>query len=178
MRNVFEDGWLSGLSGFFRSNKPFVVASLLVSLISIGCFLQAERVDYVKNDRGWRFRQLHSRWWETTLSDTVQRVKIVIGLPEKLEVWQRGSVIAKDFNEGEYDEVRLQFWASGKSTGAYSLSVKVNGREIKRYPRGSRAMAGGTRFLWKARREKPYGISERQRSPLASAEPPIRKQTM
>jgi len=136
MRNVFEDGCLSGLSGFFRNNKPFVVASLLVSLISIGCFLQTERTDYVKNDRGWWFRPLHSRWWETTLSDTAQRVKVVIGLPEKLEVWQRGSVIAKDFNEGEYDGIRLEFWASGKSTGAYSLSVKLNGREIKRYPRG------------------------------------------
>jgi 4-amino-4-deoxy-L-arabinose transferase-like glycosyltransferase len=141
MRSVFEDGWLSGLSGFFRSNKPFVVTALVVSLISIGCFLEDERTDYVKNDRGWRYRPLHSRWWETTLSDTVQRVKVVISLPEKLEVWQRGSVIAKDFNEGEYDEVRLQFWASGKSTGAYSLSVKLNGREIKRYPGGIKGNA-------------------------------------
>jgi len=62
-------------------------------------------------------------------------------LPQKLDVWQKGSVVARDFNESEYDRVRLEFWASGKSTGAYSLSVKVNGREIKRYPRGLRGNA-------------------------------------
>lgn len=141
MRSVSEDGCLSGLSGFFRSNKPFVLAALLVSLVSIGCFLQTERTDYVKNDRGWQFWPLDSRRWETTLSDTAQRVKVVIGLPEKLEVWQRGSVVAKDFNGGEYEEVRLEFWASGKSTGASALSVTLNGQEIERYPRGIKGNA-------------------------------------
>jgi hypothetical protein len=140
LRSVFEDGWLSGLSGFFQSNKRFVVAILIVSLISIGCFLQTEGTDYVKNDRGWQF-PAHHRRWETTLSDTVQKVKVVISLPEKLDVWQKGSVVTRDFNESEYDRVRLEFWASGKSTGAYSLSVKLNGRELKRYPRGIKGNA-------------------------------------
>jgi len=140
MRSVYKDGWLSRLSGFFRSNKPLVVAVLIVSLISIGCFLQTERADYAKNDRGWQF-PTHHRRWETTLSDTSQKLKVFINLPQKLDVWQKGSVVAKDFNEGEYDRVRLEFWGSGKSTGAYSLSVKLNGREIKRYPRGIRGNA-------------------------------------
>ena len=140
MRSVSEDGWLSGLSSFFRSNKLFVVATLVVSLISIGCFLQTERTDYVKNDRGWQY-STHYRRWETTLSDTTQKVKIVLSLPEKLDVWQKGSVVARDFDESEYDGVRLEFWASGKSTGAYSLSVKLNGQEIKRYPRGIKGNA-------------------------------------
>ena len=140
MGNVSEDGWLSGLSGFFRSNKLFMVAVLFVSLIAIGCFLQTERADYVKNDRGWRHSTHHQRW-ETTLSDTAQKVRVVISLPEKLDVWQKGSVVAKYFNESEYDKVLLEFWASGKSTGAYSLSVKLNGRELKRYPRGIKGNA-------------------------------------
>jgi len=135
MRSVSKDGWLSGLSDFFRSNKPFVAAVLIVSLISLGCFLQTERTDYVKNDQGWQF-PAHDRRWETTLSDTAQKVRVVISLPDKLDVWQKDSVVARDFNESEYDGVRLEFWASGKSTGAYALSVKLNGREIKRYPRG------------------------------------------
>ncbi len=140
MRSVSEEDRLSSLFDFFRSNQPFVVAALIVSLISIGCFLQTERTDYVKNDQGWRF-PVHYRRWETTFSDTVQKVKVVIGLPEKLNVWQKGSVVARDFNESEYDKVHLEFWASGKSTGAYSLSVELNGREIKGYPQGLRGSA-------------------------------------
>jgi len=140
MGSVSEESRLSGLLDFFRSNKPFVVAVLIVSLISIGCFLQTERTDYVKNGQGWRF-PVHYRRWETSLSDTAQKVKVVIGLPEKLDVWQKGLVVARDFHEREYDQVHLQFWASGKSTGAYSLSVKLNGQEIQRYRQGIRGNA-------------------------------------
>ena len=140
MRSVSEGGRLSGLSGFFRSNKPFVIVALVVSLISIGCFLQTERTDYVKNDQGWQY-PIHYQRWKTTLSDTTQKIKIVLSLPEKLDVWQKGSVVARDFNESEYNRVRLEFWAGGQSTGAYSLSVNLNGREIKRYPQGIRGNA-------------------------------------
>ena len=140
MRNVSKDGCLSGLLGFFRGNKPFVVAVLVVSLIYVSCFLQTGKTDYVKNDEGWQFPDHYWRW-ETTLSDIAQRVKVFITLPEKLNVWQRGSVVARDFNESEYDKVCLEFWASGKSTGTYSLSVKLNGREIKRYPWGIKGNA-------------------------------------
>jgi 4-amino-4-deoxy-L-arabinose transferase-like glycosyltransferase len=140
MRSVSEGGWLSGLSGSFRNNKPFVMVALVVSLISIGCFLQTERTDYVKNDQGWQYPIYHRRW-QTTLSDTTQKVKIVLSSPEKLDIWQKGSVVTRDFNENEYDRVRLEFWASGKSTGAYSLSVNLNGREAKRYSQGLRGNA-------------------------------------
>jgi 4-amino-4-deoxy-L-arabinose transferase-like glycosyltransferase len=140
MRSVSEDDWLGGLSNFFQSNKRLVVAALVLSLMSIGCFLQTERTDYVKNDRGWQF-PTHRQRWETTLSDTAQQVKAVISLPEKLDVWQKGSVVTRDFNESEYDSLRLEFWASGKSTGAYSLAVKLNGREIKKHPRGIKGNA-------------------------------------
>ena len=140
MRSISKNGWLSGLSDFFKKNKPFVVATLVVSLIFIVCFLQTERTDYVKNEQGWQ-HPTHRQRWEMVLSDITQKVKVVISLPQKLDVWQKGSVVARDFNESEYDRVRLEFWASGKSTGAYSLSVKVNGREIKRYPRGLRGNA-------------------------------------
>ena len=140
MRSVSEGGWLSGLSGSFRNNKPFVMVALVVSLISIGCFLQTERTDYVKNDQGWQYPIYHRRW-QTTLGDTTQKVKIVLSSPEKLDIWQKGSVVTRDFNENEYDRVRLEFWASGKSTGAYSLSVNLNGREAKRYSQGLRGNA-------------------------------------
>jgi len=140
LRSVSKDGRLSSLSSFFQSNKSFMVVALVVSLISIGCFLQTERTDYIKNDRGW-LHPTYYRRWETTLSDTVKKVHVVISLPEKLDVWQKGSVVARGFNESEYDKVRLEFWASGKSTGVYALSVKLNGREIKKYPQGIKGSA-------------------------------------
>ena len=140
MRSVSKDGCLNSLLSFFQSNKSFIVVALVVSLISIVYFLQTERTDYIKNGRGWLHPAYHRRW-ETTLSDTVKKVHVVISLPEKLDVWHKGSVVARGFNESEYDKVRLEFWASGKSTGVYALSVKLNGREIKRYPQGIKGSA-------------------------------------
>lgn len=94
----------------------------------------------MKNDRGWR-RVTHKERWEATFSDTSRKVKIIIPLPEKLEVWRRGRVVTREFDESAYDRAYLEFWTSGRSTGAYSLSVELNGREIKRYSRGIRGNA-------------------------------------
>jgi 4-amino-4-deoxy-L-arabinose transferase-like glycosyltransferase len=126
----------------FRKNWKFAALVLLVLLSSVAYLVRTERTDYVKNGRGWRLITSYKRW-QATLSEPSQKIKVVIPLPEKLEVWQRGRVVTQEFDESAYDKARLEFWASGKSSGAYSLSVQLNGQEVKRYPRG---MGGNARW--------------------------------